>query len=66
MTAIIDYQQAYSSNNTQQSKAIANAIPAPSLVETWANAVLKSEATGTHEITVRFTDEQESQALNSE
>ena len=66
MSAIIDYQQAYQGNNTPEHQAIANAIPDVQLVETWASAVLNSEATGEHEITVRFTDEQESQALNSE
>lgn len=66
MSAIIDYQQAYQGNNTEQDIAISNAIPPINLVQTWANAVLKSEATGEQEITVRFTDEQESQALNSE
>lgn len=61
MTAIIDYQQAYEGID-----AIANAIPPASLLEKWVNAVLQFEGIGEQEVTVRFTNEEESQALNSQ
>ena len=61
MTAIIDYQQAYEGID-----AIANAIPSASLLEKWVNSVLQFEGIGEQEVTVRFTNEEESQALNSQ
>ena len=61
MTAIIDYQQAYGADDT-----IASEIPSASLLEKWVNHVLQFEGIGEQEITVRFTDEEEIQALNSQ
>lgn len=61
MTAIIDYQQAY-----EGEEAILADIPTSSELERWANVVLAYEGVGEHEVTVRFTDEVESQALNFE
>lgn len=61
MTAIIDLQQAFEGD-----EAIASAIPSPSELELWANAVLKYEGLSEQEVTIRFTDEAESQSLNHE
>jgi probable rRNA maturation factor len=61
VTAIIDYQQAY-----EGEEAILADIPTPSELERWANVVLAYEGVSEHEVTVRFTDEVESQALNFE
>ena len=61
MTAIIDYQQAY-----EGEESVLNAIPSPEQLTTWANAVLAFEGLTEQEITVRFTDEDESQSLNYE
>ncbi len=61
MTAIIDVQQAFEGD-----EAILSAIPSPSELELWANAVLDYEGLDEQEVTVRFTDEAESQSLNSE
>ena len=61
MTAIIDYQQAY-----EGEEAILADIPTSSELERWANVVLAYEGVSEQEITVRFTDEVESQALNFE
>ena len=60
MTAIIDYQQAY-----EGEEAILADIPTSSELERWANVVLAYEGVGEHEVTVRFTDEVESQALKA-
>ena len=61
MTAIIDVQQAFEGD-----EAILSAIPSPSELELWANAVLKYEGLSEQEVTIRFTDEAESQNLNHE
>ena len=61
MTAIIDYQQAY-----EGEEAILADIPTSSELERWANVVLAYEGASEQEVTVRFTDEVESQALNFE
>jgi len=61
VTAIIDYQQAY-----EGEEAILADIPTSSELERWANVVLAYEGLSEHEVTVRFTDEVESQALNFE
>lgn len=61
MTAIIDVQQAFEGDET-----ILSAIPSPSELELWANAVLKYEGLNEQEVTIRFTDEAESQSLNHE
>ncbi|AJP43566.1 endoribonuclease YbeY [Alteromonas australica] len=61
MIAIIDYQQAFEGD-----EGIASAIPSLPQIEQWANAVLECQGLGEHEITVRFTDEEESQSLNYE
>ena len=61
MTAIIDVQQAFEGD-----EAILSAIPSPSELELWANAVLKYEGLAEQEVTIRFTDEGESQSLNHE
>ena len=61
MTAIIDYQQAY-----EGEQAVLADIPTPSELERWANVVLAYEGVSEQEVTVRFTDEVESQALNFE
>ncbi|MEC8229808.1 rRNA maturation RNase YbeY [Alteromonas sp. McT4-15] len=61
MTAIIDYQQAY-----EGEESVLNAIPSPEQLTIWANAVLAFEGLTEQEITVRFTDEDESQSLNYE
>ena len=61
MSAIIDVQQAFEGD-----EAILSAIPSPSELERWANAVLKYEGLTEHEVTIRFTDEAESQSLNHE
>nr|WP_244360829.1 MULTISPECIES: rRNA maturation RNase YbeY [Alteromonas] len=45
---------------------MAKAIPSLEQIEAWANAVLVAENTGEQEITVRFTDDEESQTLNHE
>ena len=59
MIAIVDYQQAYEAD-----EVMAKAIPSLEQIEAWANAVLVAENTGEQEITVRFTDDEESQTLN--
>lgn len=61
MTAIIDVQQAFEGD-----EAILSAIPSTSELELWANAVLKYEGLAEQEVTIRFTDEAESQSLNHE
>jgi probable rRNA maturation factor len=61
VSAIVDYQQAF-----EGEQGIADAIPLVSEVEAWANAVLSHEGISDQEVTVRFTDEDESQSLNSE
>ena len=61
MTAIIDVQQAFEGD-----EAILSAIPSPSQLELWANAVLDYEGLDDQEVTIRFTDEAESQSLNHE
>ena len=61
MTAIIDVQQAFEGDET-----ILSAIPSPSELELWANAVLEYEGLSEQEVTIRFTDEAESQSLNHE
>lgn len=61
MTAIIDVQQAFEGD-----EAILSAIPSPSELERWANAVLEYEGLSDQEVTIRFTDEAESQSLNHE
>ncbi|TKB04060.1 rRNA maturation RNase YbeY [Alteromonas portus] len=61
MTAIIDVQQAFEGD-----EAILSAIPSPSELELWANAVLEYEGLSEQEVTIRFTDEAESQSLNHE
>lgn len=61
MSAIIDVQQAFEGD-----EAILSAIPSPSELELWANAVLKYEGLAEQEVTIRFTDEAESQSLNYE
>lgn len=61
MSAIIDVQQAFEGD-----EAILSAIPSPSELELWANAVLKYEELAEQEVTIRFTDEAESQSLNHE
>ncbi|WP_338517028.1 rRNA maturation RNase YbeY [Alteromonas gracilis] len=61
MSAIVDYQQAF-----EGEQDIADAIPLPAEVEAWANAVLSHEGISDQEVTVRFTNEDESQSLNSE
>ena len=61
MTAIIDVQQAFEGD-----EAILSAIPSPSELKLWANAVLDYEGLDEQEVTIRFTDEAESQSLNHE
>ena len=61
MSAIIDVQQAFEGD-----EAILSAISSPSELELWANAVLKYEGLAEQEVTIRFTDEAESQSLNHE
>lgn len=61
MTAIIDVQQAFEGD-----EAILSAIPSPSELERWANAVLEYEGLSDQEVTIRFTDDAESQSLNHE
>ena len=61
MSAIVDYQQAF-----EGEQDIADAIPLVSEVEAWVNAVLSHEGISNQEVTVRVTDEDESQSLNSE
>ncbi|MFZ8200756.1 rRNA maturation RNase YbeY [Alteromonas portus] len=61
MTAIIDVQQAFEGD-----EAILSVIPSPSELELWANAVLEYEGLSEQEVTIRFTDEAESQSLNHE
>ena len=61
MTAIIDVQQAFEGD-----EVILSAIPSPSELELWANAVLNYEGLSDQEVTIRFTDEAESQSLNHE
>ncbi|OLF79102.1 rRNA maturation RNase YbeY [Alteromonas sp. W12] len=61
MSAIIDVQQAFEGD-----EAILSAIPSPSELELWANAVLNYEGLAEQEVTIRFTDEAESQSLNYE
>ncbi|WP_334059217.1 rRNA maturation RNase YbeY [Alteromonas sp. S005] len=61
MSAIIDIQQAFEGDET-----ILSAIPSPSELELWANAVLNYEGLSEREVTIRFTDEAESQSLNHE
>lgn len=61
MSAIIDVQQAFEGD-----EAILSAIPSPSELELCANAVLNYEGLAEQEVTIRFTDEAESQSLNHE
>lgn len=61
MTAIIDYQNVY-----EGEEEIANAIPSADSLTQWANAVLSAEDLREQEVTIRFTDEAESQQLNSD
>ncbi|WP_420935640.1 rRNA maturation RNase YbeY [Alteromonas sp. A081] len=61
MTAIIDYQNVY-----EGEEEIANAIPSADSLTLWANAVLSAEGLHEQEVTIRFTDETESQQLNSD
>ncbi|MCZ4239625.1 rRNA maturation RNase YbeY [Alteromonas macleodii] len=61
MSAIIDVQQLFEGD-----EAILSAIPSPSELELWANAVLNYEGLAEQEVTIRFTDEAESQSLNHE
>lgn len=61
VTAIVDVQQAFEGD-----EAILSAIPSPSELELWANAVLDYEGLDEQEVTIRFTDEAESQSLNHE
>ena len=61
MSAIIDVQQAFEGDET-----ILSAIPSPSELELWANAVLNYEGLSEREVTIRFTDDAESQSLNHE
>lgn len=64
MTAIIDYQNAYEGENSDEE--IASAIPPLDSFTVWANAVLSSENLHNQEITIRLTDEIESQQLNND
>ena len=64
MTAIIDYQNAYEGENSDEE--IANAIPPLDSFTEWANAVLASESLYEQEITIRLTDEIESQQLKND
>lgn len=59
MTAVIDYQQAYSPQDD-----IAARIPDASTLKSWADTVLNALNINEKEITVRFVDENESHALN--
>ena len=61
MTAIIDYQNVY-----EGEEEIVNAIPSADSLAQWANAVLSAEELREQEVTIRFTDEAESQQLNSD
>ncbi len=61
MSAIVDLQQAY-----EGEPEIIAAIPSLSDIQRWADAVLTTEALSEQEFTVRFVDEEESQALNHE
>jgi probable rRNA maturation factor len=61
VTAIIDYQNVY-----EGEEEIANAIPSADSLAQWANAVLSAEDLHEQEVTIRFTDESESQQLNSD
>ncbi len=61
MSAIVDLQQAY-----EGEPEILAAIPSLSDIQRWADAVLTTEALSEQEFTVRFVDEEESQALNHE
>ena len=61
MTAIIDYQNVY-----EGEEEIVNAIPSADSLAQWANAVLSAEELREQEVTIRFTDEGESQQLNSD
>jgi|TARA_A200000159_G_scaffold73516_1_gene68301 probable rRNA maturation factor len=61
VTAIIDYQNVY-----EGEEEIVNAIPSADSLAQWANAVLSAEELREQEVTIRFTDEAESQQLNSD
>jgi|TARA_Y100000296_G_scaffold81036_1_gene107381 probable rRNA maturation factor len=61
VSAIIDVQQAFEGD-----QAIVSAIPSSSELELWTNAVLNYEGLSEREVTIRFTDEAESQSLNHE
>ena len=61
MSAIVDLQLAYEGKDN-----VADAIPSLDNITQWANAVLAAEGLDEQELTVRFTDEEESQALNFE
>ncbi|MBT3136558.1 rRNA maturation RNase YbeY [Alteromonas sp. ALT199] len=61
VTVVIDVQQAFEGD-----EAILSAIPSPSELKLWASAVLKYEGLSDQEVTIRFTDEAESQSLNHE
>jgi len=58
-TAQVDYQQAYSGD-----AELTTSIPPESEVTRWASLVLTELGIDDHELTVRFVDESESQALN--
>ena len=61
MSAIVDYQQAYEGD-----AGLIASIPDEAQLTTWASVVLEHLNTGEKELTVRFVDNDESQALNSE
>tara|TARA_Y100000034_G_C6608499_1_gene264948 strand:+ start:55 stop:528 length:474 start_codon:yes stop_codon:yes gene_type:complete len=61
VSAIVDYQQAFEGDYD-----IARAIPSQTALTQWANAVLQAEGLSEQEVTIRFTDETESQQLNYE
>ncbi|GGF53040.1 rRNA maturation RNase YbeY [Alteromonas lipolytica] len=61
MSAIVDYQQAFEGD----AELIAS-IPDEAQLTQWASLVLEHLNTGEKELTVRFVDDDESQALNSE
>ncbi len=58
MTALVDYQQAFEGDTTQQ------VLPSEEDVTRWATAVLRHQKAGEQELTIRFVGEEESAELN--
>ncbi|MEQ5808309.1 rRNA maturation RNase YbeY [Alteromonas sp. NFXS44] len=59
MTAVIDFQQAYAPEDS-----VSAHIPTEVQLSLWANSIFSQLDISDKELTIRFVDEEESQALN--